>query len=211
LALRVAKAIRHPNSKLGEKQMVGRIALGMVAALALTGTAAAADSGFYVGAGLGGTQFKVDDADFKEDYLGGKLFAGFAFNRYFAAELSYFDGEGVEQRVVDPFEDSTLEIDTRGVALSAVGSVPLGERVALFGKVGYAFYHTSIDLRGTDGGDDIGFSDSDDDSDLTFGAGVKVNVTDRFSLQGEYEHLSLDGVADDGELNSYTFSAVLRF
>ncbi len=86
--------------------------------------------GFYIGAGLGEFSTEIDeisdvddvDIDFDTDEDATKIFAGWRFNRFFAAQLDQYD-----------FSDSNIAVNSLpltqsldGTAASVVGTLPLG-------------------------------------------------------------------------------------
>lgn len=118
-----------------------------LAAISWTTSTLAQERGGYVGASLGQTTFTIwcasdpsivitscDDKD-----TGWKLFGGYRFNRYFAAEAAYYNwgkstGSGTVSGV--PFNVSAK---TTSKAIAAVGSLPLGQGFSAFAKLGYMF------------------------------------------------------------------------
>mgnify|MGYP003465717331 FL=1 len=60
------------------------------ATLAIVPAVSSAQSGPYVGGGVG--YFSVDTGDFDGSDTSFKLFGGYRMNQYFATELEYIDG-----------------------------------------------------------------------------------------------------------------------
>lgn len=150
--------------------------LSLVVVAVLAAPAAATETGFYVGAGLGVSS--VDMRDFNPDYaglrfeddeLGFKLFGGFRLLKYFALEASYVDFGNVKA-----WEGGNIQVYAEAnVGISmwsgyAVGLVPVSDKVDFFGKLGYASY--DVDSNATASGETEDRSDSG--SDLAYGLGV---------------------------------------
>jgi len=122
--------------------------LTLVVMAAVAVPAAAADLGFYVGAGLGITsvdvrEFNPDYADlrFEEDAFGYKIFAGYRPLKYFAVEAGYTDFGNIksfEGGNVEAYAESNIDISMWSGY--AVGLIPVGDKVDFFGKLGYASY-----------------------------------------------------------------------
>ncbi|HSS66877.1 MAG TPA: outer membrane beta-barrel protein, partial [Gammaproteobacteria bacterium] len=123
------------------------------------------EAGFYVGAGGGFTTVDLcddlraigatscDDSD-----VGFKVFGGFKFNQYFAAEAGYADLGEVSASA--PGVTATAEVD--GFQVAAVGSYPI-EQVSLLAKVGIYAWDGEISTN-------VGNFD-DDGTDIMFGLG----------------------------------------
>ena len=105
-----------------------------IAALA-SAPALAAESGFYVGGGIGSSTFQEDlpsGDDFDESDTGWKAFAGYRFGGLlpiidFAGELTYRDFGNPDGR--------GAEFDATGYDASALGIVTLGP-IDLFARLG---------------------------------------------------------------------------
>ena len=133
--------------------------------------AIAQDSGFYVGAGIGDFGVKVDGFDGSD--TGFKVFGGYRFIKYLAAEVEYLDGGTVE--------DGGLEIDVSGFNLSGVGILPVGEKFSLFAKLGMIFWDA----------DSNGFGD-DSGEDFSWGIGAGYSFTEQFGMQLEYQGFEIE-------------------
>ena len=186
-----------------------RLGLSALAAFALTAAMTAqADVGpsFYVGAGFGTTEVSEDSIDefIADDSDNGlKVFGGYSFNQYFAIEATYFDlgeaGGGIED---DFFGDVSFDIGVSGLNASAVGVLPVSDMFSLFGKVGFASYDVdvSVNIDGVSG------SDSESESDMTYGVGGALSFG-QFGVRLEYEAINVDG----GDANMISLGGMFRF
>jgi hypothetical protein len=181
-------------------------ALGLLSCAAMAPQAAAADNGFYLGAGLTQTNFDISfDVDGEtisgdEDDNGFKIIAGWRPLDWLAVEANYLDLGGISE--------DELEIDSSALTLSALVMAEIGI-VDLYARVGMANWDTEFTV-------DAG-SISDDGWEPTYGVGVGVHVGsigvraeyERFSTEALDEFLDGDGIESDTDIISvsvtYTF------
>ena len=112
----------------------------LASAASLLGTAAnAADNGFYLGAGVGQTDVKVDEGivQVDGDDTAFKVIAGFRPLDFFAVELNYIDFGNVE--------DSGFKVEGSAFTAYAVGFLPLGP-VDLFANGTSNVYYDDMSL-----------------------------------------------------------------
>jgi OOP family OmpA-OmpF porin len=158
------------------------------AALGLSSAAAAQsmqqERGWYLGGSLGQMEADGDcpgifTCDRKDSAW--KLFGGYRINRNLAAEAFY--GNWGEISVSSGAVRATGEISSWGLA--GLGILPIGERFALFGKLGYA--QTEQEVSAT--GPGVTLSNSDDGGEAIFGFGATWNFTRNLGLRAEWERL----------------------
>jgi OmpA-OmpF porin, OOP family len=157
------------------------------ATLALSPVVASADSGPYVGAGIG--YFGLDGDGFDASDTSFKVFGGYRANQYFAAELEYIDGGKPE--------DSGVEIDISGWNLSALGSWPVTEQFDVFAKLGVIFW----DAKARGFGDDSG-------EDFSYGVGADYKFGENWAIRGEYQRFEIENT-DTADL--FSASVFFRF
>jgi OOP family OmpA-OmpF porin len=170
-------------------------ALGALSLAAIAPQAAAADNGFYIGAGITQSEFDVDE--FGSDSLDDnsfKLIAGFRPLNWLAVEANYIDlgGESFEDEL---FGDSS--IDATAITVSALGIVELGV-VDLYARVGMANWKVDID---TDAFGNLG----DDGWEPTYGVGIGAHFGS-FGIRGEWEQFSPDDLDTDISTVSLSFT-----
>jgi Opacity protein and related surface antigens len=183
--------------------------LALLGLLSSTTVLAEIQPGFYVGAGVGSATTEIDeefdDFKFDSDDTAFKVFGGYNFNQYFAVEVAYFDGGKPKETVVSiPGFRGDIEIGTTGLIASAVGRLPLGEYVSVYGKLGYASYES--ELKGRVNGE-VFESATFDDEDLAWGVGVAFNVGPSFELRGEYEAISMSDI----DFNMMSVNGLFKF
>jgi OOP family OmpA-OmpF porin len=176
-----------------------RIGVLLLAVLASAGTQAADDGkGGYVGIGAGEAKTEIDEF-IDENDTAYKIFGGWSFNRYIAAEVGYFDGGNPTSTV----GTQRLQVDADGFYAAAIGSLPLGDRFSLFARLGYAFYEATASLQAPG----IALSESDEDEDLLYGIGATAQFTDAFGVRLELESIDVS----DAAFEMFTLSAIYRF
>jgi hypothetical protein len=183
--------------------------LVMVMIAATAASAQAADTGFYVGGGLGISS--LDMRDFNPDYadlrfeqqdFGWKLFGGFRPLKYFAVEAGYTDFGNVSV-----YEGGNLEfyreanVDVTMWTGYAVGLLPVGDKVDLFAKLGYASWNVDNVVQDNEGSEDR----SNSGSDLAWGLGINFRFK-KFGARVEGDWLDLP---DTG--GAFLFSASLMY
>jgi OOP family OmpA-OmpF porin len=167
---------------------VGIAALAALSLGLLTQTASA--EGFYVGAGLGSAETKVNGG-FKDQDLGFKLFGGYSFNQYVGVEVEYLDGGSAKD------EGAKVELD--GFGLSVLGSIPVSDAFSLFARLGYGTWDAKVSAYGE--------SDKDNDEELFYGLGAAFNLTEQFQVRAEWEGIDVSG----GDFNYFGVAGVFKF
>ena len=183
---------------------LGRWAFSIGVLVAAAGVHAQ-DGGFYLGGGLGQSKLKewcdtggstVTFASCKDTDTAWKVLGGYRFNRYIAAEGTYIDwGE-----VTASTATAQVAAQQQSYGLAVVGTLPLGERFELFGKIG--FLKTEQETRR------ITPSPSTfnrDFSETHYGFGAKYAFTKNWALRGEWEN------ADKVEVEMLSIGVEYRF
>jgi OmpA-OmpF porin, OOP family len=173
-------------------------------ALCLAGAPALAQD-WYVGLGVGylktGNACPVGSApgaacDDKDTSW--KIFGGYQFNSYFGYELGLVN---MEERSASLPGVGPVTARLRVFEATLVGTVPVGQRLALYAKAG--IFHWDADYQVPPG-----FAGSADanDSDFTYGVGVRYNFTPSFALRLEWQHYNDVGdPATTGRFKADTF------
>ena len=179
------------------------------------------DAGFYLGGAIGqaehrdaceGANISCDDKD-----SAWKLFAGYLVNRNFAVEFGYADlGESSASGVVGTFlgpVTATANFEVTVFELTAVGMLPVMDRLSLYGKAGLYRADVEVSGSGTIGATTIPVSEKDDNTDLTLGVGLKFDITRNISLRGEWQRYLDVGSEDIGEsdIDVLSLGVLFRF
>ena len=181
--------------------------------VALTGAmsvfaAPPADSGFFVGLDAGQADahkycHNISNCDHSDTSIRGNV--GYQFDKNWGAEFGYTSFGSLFRS-----HDNNFDASQKASAwtLSGVGTLPITERFAVFGRVGAARFST--DNSGTVQGVPV-----KDEKKLKpyFGAGVKFDVTQNFAVRAEYQLYNsisrVDGAKDD--VQGLYAGAVFRF
>lgn len=166
-----------------------RLFVGLVVALMAVSAFAQAPSS-YAGASFGAVTVKgfcegaaAIGASCDDSANGFRVFAGRQVARHVAIEVGYVDLGSVGGRL-GPL---TLSLAASGLDASALFGVPLGERASLYTRLGV--YHLSGKLSSN-----VGFSESDSSTDLTFGLGLRFELGPKAALRLEWQRYA--GVGD---------------
>jgi len=179
-------------------------ALAAVGALSLAGIApqaAAADNGFYLGAGVSQAKTKLSLDEFGSgdlDDTGFKVIVGWRPLDWLAVEANYNDLGGDS--------DDGVSIDSSSLSVSGLLIAEIG-MVDLFAKVGMAQWDSKFEVDGE--------NLSDDGWEPTYGVGVGLHFGS-LGVRAEYEALSAEPFDDfiDGfetDFNTITVSVTWTF
>jgi OOP family OmpA-OmpF porin len=168
--------------------------------LGFVGMASAEDRGFQFGFGLGKAKIEdtvfgvpIDDRDFSW-----KVFGGYQFNRYLAAEIAFHDG--LNRKYTDL--DHTARLETKASQASVIGSIPMGEYLSVFARAGMSKWDAKASISGPILNDSI----KDDGADPSYGAGIGL-LYDGALLRFEYER----GKFEDATAKFLSLSIVWMF
>lgn len=189
--------------------------------------AMAADAGFYVGLSLGQAELDSGAGDIKSALeaagatgvvasvdntdLGWKLFGGYQLNKYFGVEVAYVD---MGEFTTDATYTTPLGSPVHGSAegdgglFSVVGTLPVGETFAVFGKMGAFVWDVDATASNSFGM----LEDNYNGTTLAYGLGANWQLSRNISLRGELERLKDIG-PDDGEadVDLYSLGAAYHF
>ncbi|GAC1620669.1 MAG: porin OmpA [Nevskia sp.] len=204
-------------------------ALGLLLLAGLSGRAAAAAPGPYLGGNLGQARASIDDrrivdglqasgftttaiGDNNRD-LGYKLFAGYQFNPYLALEGGYVD-LGKFGFHVETLPPGTLDGTTKlhGGNVDLVGMVPIVSRLSVFARVGAVYLQTRDRFRGTGAVHVLEPRRNKYATNYKFGLGLEYAVTNSFGLRAEAERYRVsDAVGNHGDIDLFSVGALYRF
>lgn len=204
----------------------------MAAAGALASPALLAqDAGWYAGGNVGRSAATIDDGRIRSGLnnqglvvsgfsaddrdTGYKLFGGYQVNRYLGVEAGWFDlGSAGFAASTTPMGSLSGNIRMRGLSLDAVGTLPIGERFSLLGRIGMAHTRT----RGSFGATGAvrmpypSTSTSDSSTGLKLGVGAAWQLTNAWSVRAEVERLRIDDtVGNKGHVDLMSVGLVYRF
>jgi len=178
--------------------------LSLATALVLTTAlplAAQADIDSYVGANIGNARLdnNFDGFEFDTDANAYRFFGGIQFSDTFGIEAGYLNFGDFTETVDLGDLLSRADITGDGWTLGATLALPLSENLSLFGKGGVFFWDADISVDG--------FTiDTPGDENPYYGAGLKLDLGERFSLTGDWTVYELDVVETDVISLGFTYS-----
>jgi opacity protein-like surface antigen len=204
------------------------MAICAVACAAMVGTAHGQQLGFYVGGNYGQSEKDADKPPFDQfaldvyDFFGFTSFrstssldtkdtafgfvAGYRLLPNLAFEGGYMDLGSVAYRstATGVFDsepsDLTLNVDTEtsGIALSALGVLPLSYRMEVYARVGILFSTTDFNIFVTDGVGSVRDSFSESSTDYIAGIGAGFGFAEVYTARLEYDRVFDAGAEDAG-------------
>lgn len=195
--------------------------LGLASAVTFTGPALAQDMGFYIGGALGQSSVDLDctgttSCDDKDSTW--KILGGYQFNRNFALEFGYADLGAATASTPAFFlpgfgivPAANLKIEATVFELLAVGILPIANRFSLYGKAGLFRAETDTSVSFANG---ISESESDSATNLTFGAGVRFDLTKNLGIRLEWQrYMDVPEAVTDSEsdVDVMSIGVIFRF
>ena len=163
--------------------------------------AQAAPSGGYLGIGIGSAtandfcdtggdpSIVLTSCDDKAN--GWKIFGGYRVSEHLAFEAAYSTGSDFKASAILFSVPVSVKGSANFLEGTVIGLLPLGDRFALFGKIGLNFWN--LDVSASAMGSSV--SESDSGMGLTYGFGAQFDFTPKFGMRAEYQ--VYPGVGDD--------------
>lgn len=157
--------------------------------LASSPLSALADGNFYLGASIGAASLNddFDGFDIDSSSTAFRVVAGWQFNDYFSLEGGYHNFGEFEQRLDVGGEAADVSLKADGFLLGGTGSIPLGEKFALYARAGAFFWDGDADINNVT-------EARPENTNLYIGAGARFAFSDRFALVGDWVSYSLEDV-----------------
>lgn len=162
-------------------------------------THADSDSGFYAGTGAGLYYVDFDDLDYDEGAATLRGFVGYDLNQY----ISFEGGYTKLFEVSDDILGVDVDIDGDVWDLSVRPTLPLGDNFRAFGIVGWSNYDFKIAASAPG----ITVSDSDSGDEMHYGLGAAFDLTDSWTLRGEWVTVDVS----DADFGMFSVSATYNF
>ena len=177
----------------------------IVAGLTLAGFLpldAFADGGFFLSAGVGRSELSEDFDGFEIDAgsTAWRIAAGWRFNDYFSLEGGYNNFGRFDQDVDIDGTPVRVSLKADGFTLGGTASLPVGERFDLFARAGAYFWDGDGDLNGVTAA-------TPEDTNLYFGAGLRFDLGERWSLTGDGSRYQLE----DASSTVFSLGVDVRF
>lgn len=191
-----------------------KLSLASVAlVIAVSSTASAADTGWYVGASAGRTSIhEVCDTagatglmqSCKDSTSSYKVYGGYNFTREIGLEWGYANLGKAE--VISSGGAGTATSETWAVPITGVYSLPITERLDVFGRAGVYFFKSESKTTGSLVGPLRAVDD--DGIEAIIGAGVSFKVWKSLSLRVDWDHYNDAG---PGDVDTFLAGAHWRF
>ncbi len=148
---------------------------------------------------IGDYEFSTSDFNRSEDDndTAFHVFLGYQFNDFVAITAGYADlgdlkasaaidgGEGGSIPYTDHIEATALDFSVIGILpFSIFGDIPVLSRISIFAQVGMQVWNQDVDCVACDGGGN--FRGGDDGTDIVYGGGINVNVTDNLGVHARF-------------------------
>jgi OOP family OmpA-OmpF porin len=203
---------------------LGTLLLGCGLALASTAAAAGPYAGFSIGmtsSDVSSSAFDRDLADagfdsktsIDDDGTGFRIFGGYQFNAYVAAELAYVDLDEITADT-DIFGgnpgriDTSMEID--GFNLGVTLGYPFADAFSVYAKAGVFIWDAEVDSRAQLALGDASSSADDDGSDFSYGIGASYRFTDNFAVRLDWDRYQMGGEVDT-DIDLFAIGAQMNF
>ena len=165
----------------------------VIAALATSAVYADQEKGFAFGIGAASNRYDLNPSQAaglsgSDRATGWEVFGSYRFNRYAAVEATYLDGGAVD---ID-YLTARIHLDGKAYGGSVVGSLPIGDSFAVFGRAGYM--KGDLKLRATGPGGTASATDSDEAPIV--GAGFRT-MFDGAQIRLEYDRIDFDAMDVD--------------
>ncbi len=182
--------------------------LGTASALAVSAPTFAQDMGFYAGVSFGQSSADVDCEGFTCDDkdTAWRVLGGYQFNRNLAVEVGY---SNLGEVSVNAGGLGAATIEATAIEVVAVGIMPLANQFSVYAKLG--MYRGEADQSGS--GIFVA-SASESNTDLTFGVGVKYDITRNLGVRAEWQRygdLGGEGVGGESDIDVISIGAIWRF
>lgn len=163
---------------------------------ALTPVTAFADSGLILAASVGSAELSEDFDGFDVDASSTayRLTVGWRFSDYLAVEAGYHNFGDFDQTLDISGTPIDVSLKADGFTFGGVGSLPLGDRFALFARAGAFFWDGDADINNVT-------QATPEDTNLYLGVGARLALTERLSLTADASRYDLD------DTSSSVFSA----
>ncbi|MGK5026991.1 porin family protein [Janthinobacterium sp. RB2R34] len=179
--------------------MMKKILFAMIAsATALSAMSAAHAEGPYVGVGVTANRydFSVPGATSADNHsgakAGGKFFAGYDLNQTWAVEGGYADFGSKDYSYVNGAgAGGNVKSDSHGYYLAGKATMPVNEKVGVFGKLGVARVDNSLSGSGLSTG-----INGENKTGVYASLGAQYAINEKVSLTAEVEHFGKS--ADQG-------------
>lgn len=198
----------------------------------------AGSTGWYAGAGFGRSTTDIDTSDLNDaqkEFQGlgfatslsvdqtdttKRVFGGYQVNKNFAVEGEYADfGKSTfsfSAKKGTKYANANGDFKTKGLGVSVVGGVPIGNILSVFAKAGVFRWNVKSDFNYADNVTPETGSDSTTANGIKpmVGVGVQINLDKTFAVRVEHERFKDVGKEDDTgrtDIRLTTANLVVKF
>ena len=145
----------------------------------------------YVGVAVGTASYDVDlgaNGSFEEDGTATKIYAGYNFNKYYAAEVTIYNfseaSVGAVENPISPGSPISAEASMKGFGAYAVGMYPVSKEFNLSAKLGVLSWDADVRINTTNA--------ENDGTDVAYGLGISYAFTKELLATAEWEAFDSD-------------------
>lgn len=171
--------------------VLARVTGLVLTALLSLGSVSTAVAEPYVGFGVGTASYKADlsslgGGSFDDDGTGSKLYLGYSFNKYFAAEVNIYNfaEASVAAVEVSPGTFASASASMKGVGAYVVGMYPISKEVSLMAKLGVLNWDADLQVNNTKA--------ENDGSDAAYALAASYAFAKELSVVAEWESFNTD-------------------
>ena len=163
------------------------LAIAVITILTCAPLTALAEGRLYLGGSIGTASLNddFDGFDIDTDSVSLRLIVGWQFNDYFALEGGYHNFGDFEQNFDAGGEPVDVILKADGFTLGVTGTLPLGDKFALFGRAGSFFWDGDAEINNVT-------QAKPEDTNLYFGAGARYAFSDRLYLLADWSRYELE-------------------
>ncbi len=163
---------------------------------------------FLAGIGIGSASYKADltslgGGDFDDSGTGTKLYGGYAFNKYYAAEASIYNFAEASIGAIETSPGSgtfaSAAVSMKGIGIYAVGMYPVTKKVNLIAKLGVLDWDADLEVNGS--------TATNSGTDLAYALAGSYAFTKEFLLTAEWESFE----SDNPELSMFSLGFRFNF
>ncbi len=173
----------------------------LLATVTFASPANADDRPFHIAANIG--QSSIDDIDgvgIDDSTTAFRLDTGYRFSDWFGIDAAYVNMGTLEADVtILPGTSSSFEASADGFELGLVGRIPLGDKLAVIGRIGNYWWSGDVSIDGLE--------TSESGNDVAYGIGGEFTFTPSFGLTVDWRRYSLD----DTDIDVAMLGLVIRF
>lgn len=162
----------------------------------------------YVGIGIGSASYKADltglgGGTLDDSGTGTKLYGGYSFNKYFAAEAAVYNfaeaSIGAIEYPVGSGNFSSAAVSMKGVGAYAVAMYPVTKNTNLMAKLGALSWDADLSVNSTNG--------TNDGTDLAYALAASYGFTKELLVTAEWEAFD----SDNPELSMFSLGFRFNF